>query len=248
MAILFEAHKNGSCYQVRSAGATRRLYSDGVLHSQWNPNALISGAIWDLMILPGFLPRVAPKRILMLGLGGGTTVHLIRHFFPDAHITCVEIEPLHIRIAKQWFELPKNHVTVIKGDAYGFLKASNEQFDWIFDDVFQHVSGEPSRDNEAFALLDTYRHCLAKHGLLSFNMIGRTQFEQVQALLPSFAFANQFKHPLYDNRIVSFGDHWVDKKDFIARIRQFKMLDNRFKTCRLRYQMRELKRPSGPCN
>jgi len=242
MAILFEARKNGSCYQVRSAGATRRLYSNGVLHSQWNPNQLISGAIWDLMILPGFLPKAAPKRILMLGLGGGTSVHLMRHFFPDAHITCIELDPLHIRIAQNWFDLPKQNVTVVKGDAYGFLNDSTEQFDWIFDDVFQHVSGEPSRESQAFALLDTYRHCLAKHGLLSFNMIGRTQFEQVQSLLPAFSCANHFRHPLYDNRIVSFGDHWVDKKAFVARLRQHKMLDKRYKTCRLRYHLRELKR------
>ena len=52
MAVLFEKVANGRVYQVRSAGNSRRLYTDGVFHSQYNPNHIITGSVWDLLFLP----------------------------------------------------------------------------------------------------------------------------------------------------------------------------------------------------
>ena len=104
MAVIFTKQQGPDHYEVRSAGSSVRLYSNGVLHSQYNSLHPISGAIWDLLVLPGFFLKHPPRNILVLGLGGGTVIHLIRHFFPDSHITCVEKEAMHIQIAKRFFK------------------------------------------------------------------------------------------------------------------------------------------------
>ena len=52
MALLWERRVEGTLYQVRSAGRTRRLYTNGVFHSQYNPVRPVTGSVWDLLLLP----------------------------------------------------------------------------------------------------------------------------------------------------------------------------------------------------
>jgi spermidine synthase len=252
MTVIYSKKTTGCEYQVRTAGNSVRLYSNRVLHSQYNPLHPISGAIWDLLLLPAFLINTPPKNILLLGLGGGTLVHLIRLFFPSAHITCVDIDKEHIKIAKRFFKIPKHNVTVIKGDAYSVLKASKQDYDWIIDDVFQHVSGEPERSSDVFTLLKTYQSNLTKSGLLSLNLIGKRQLEDMQPLMQGFTQVVMFSHPLYQNKIVALlNEPRVNgsstssvpaiKKGFKSQIMKFKALDQSRKTCRLNYKLRILK-------
>lgn len=248
MAVLWSKRIHDTHYEVRSAGATVRLYSNGVLHSQYNPNKPISGAIWDLLLLPGFCSEQPPKNILVLGLGGGTLVHLIRLFFPDSQITCVEIDKTHIQIAKRWFNLPKKNVRTIEGEAYGFLKSDSNTYDWIIDDVFQHVTGDPERGFPLDEAQRLYETRLAKNGILSLNVIGRKQLIQTKKLLALSVFNDglQFSHPLYDNRIVclmpkSELSNSDQTKQIKERFNQHKLLDQSRRTCRLKYKMQWLK-------
>lgn len=54
MAIVWSRQLSGVHYEVRSAGNSLRLYTDGVFHSQYNPCRLITGHVWDLLMLPAF--------------------------------------------------------------------------------------------------------------------------------------------------------------------------------------------------
>ena len=54
MAIIWQFTEGQTNYQVRSAGATLRLYTNGAFHSQYNPNHLFTGGIWDLLAVPAF--------------------------------------------------------------------------------------------------------------------------------------------------------------------------------------------------
>jgi len=249
MSVLYSKQVADVEYQVRTAGNSVRLYSNGVLHSQYNPKHPISGAIWDLLLLPAFLLSTPPSNILLLGLGGGTLVHLIRLFFPKANITCVDIDKEHIKVARRFFKIPKKNVTVIEGDAYSVLRASKQRYDWIIDDVFQHVSGEPERDGKAYQLLKTYQDNLAKNGLLSLNIIGKRQQENIHPLMEGFDRVIQFIHPLYENRIIAmlnnadayYFSKAITKKDFNSKIMKYKVLDQSRKTCRLNFNLRVLK-------
>jgi hypothetical protein len=52
MAVLWAKNIAGTCYEVRTAGRTRRLYTDGVFHSQHHPERLFDGDVWDLLMMP----------------------------------------------------------------------------------------------------------------------------------------------------------------------------------------------------
>lgn len=240
MAVLYSKKIDAHHYQVRNAGQSIRLYSNSVLHSQYNARQPINGAIWDLLLLPGFLLNTPPKNILLLGLGGGTLVHLIRRFFPDAHMTCVELDKQHISIAKKWFKLPKKNVTLIEGDAYEFMRTTKDSFDWIVDDVFQHINGEPERGTDIGSLLPLYKSCMEDCSLLSLNVIGSQQKRQFNDIKSKFDMAYDFRHPLYSNQILNVlqgegNKETLTKKAFSQKLATFKELDQSYKTCKLNY-------------
>jgi spermidine synthase len=240
MALLYQKQVAGSDYQVRSAGASLRLYSNGVLHSQYNPNTPINGTIWDLLLLPGFFKGTAPKHILVLGLGGGTIVHLLKVFFPESFITCVELDKEHIHIAKKHFLIPAKQVKVVHGDAYEFLRRTTQKFDWIMDDVFQHVLGEPLRGKSVKDIFPLYSQCLNKQGMLSANLIGAEQYQQMKYFSEQFGHGYQFNHPMYENRIICLSDDMCSTAQFRLNLKQFKELDQSRKTCKLNYRLRKL--------
>jgi len=239
MAVIFTKQQGPDHYEVRSAGSSVRLYSNGVLHSQYNPLHPISGAIWDLLVLPGFFLKRPPRNILVLGLGGGTVVHLMRYFFPNCKITCVEREALHIKIAKRFFKLPKD-VTVIHGDAYAALANLETKFDWVLDDVFQHATGEPERDVKFEDVWALYNRVLAQHAVLSMNTIGAQQLKSIKKVKGDFDHSYVLRHPLYDNAIVSMCRNGRSKAEFFEALSLHKALDSRRKTCRLQVSMRAL--------
>lgn len=241
MAVIYTRTLGDTQYEVRTAGQTVRLYSNGVLHSQFNPNHVISGAIWDLLLLPIFLKPTPPKNVLLLGLGGGTLVHTIKTFFPSAVITCVELDKQHIQIAKRFFNIPKQSVEIHHGDAYEFLRRTPEKYDWIIDDVFQHVTGEPERSSDQYQTHRLYKRCLNKDGLLSLNLIGKRQLENIQPMMANWQQVYQFTHPLYENRIVAMGNQIHSKIGFKKALIEFPELNQNRKTCRLKYAMRLMK-------
>lgn len=238
MAVIYQKRIKQTLYQVRTAGQSVRLYSNGVLHSQYNPNAPINGAIWDLLLLPAFLLKTPLKSVLILGLGGGTLLHTLKRFFPDCHITCLELDTQHIHIAKRYFKIPQEHVTVIHGDAYAYLRNTRKRFDLIVDDVFQHVSGEPERDG-MFTNARLYLQHLTVNGLLAMNIIDDEPYQAIDTIRRDFKRCFEFQHPLYENRIFAFLKTKEDIAGFYERLEQFTELRQSRKTCRLNFQLAE---------
>jgi spermidine synthase len=80
--------------------------------------------------------RAAP--VLLLGLGGGSAVHLLRekyHYF--GKITAVEIDPAVIEVAYREFELGEHKpLEIICIDALEYVKNSSEEFGLIIIDLF----------------------------------------------------------------------------------------------------------------
>jgi hypothetical protein len=82
MAIIWAKCVSGVNYEVRSVENSLRLYTDGVFHSQYNSRQILTGHVWDLLLLPAFFyPKKKIKRILVMGVAGGAVLHMLRHFF-----------------------------------------------------------------------------------------------------------------------------------------------------------------------
>lgn len=76
-----------------------------------------------------------PVRCLMIGLGGGSFADFLADTFPDWKIRVVEIDPVIIRLARQYFPIHKR-IEIVQGDGRVFLQKSREKYDIIIMDAF----------------------------------------------------------------------------------------------------------------
>lgn len=147
MSIVWQKHADGVDYQVRSAGRTLRLYTNGVFHSQYNPARPVTGSVWDLLLLPAFFYQPGElQRVLVLGVGGGAVIQSLRRFVQPQQVVGVELNPIHLSVAKRFFGVRGDDVQLIEADAIEWVRQyDGPPFDLIIDDLFGEVDGEPQR-------------------------------------------------------------------------------------------------------
>ena len=172
MAILWTRCVDGVRYEVRSAGRTRRLYTNGVCHSEFNPAKIVTGSVWDLLFIPAyFAARGEIRRILVLGVGGGATLLQLRHLLKPRRIIGVDSDPVHLDIAARFFGADRDRITLKHADARAWLdRYSGRPFDLIIEDLFVDEGREPVRPvqvDHGWAKL-LLRH-LSARGLLVVN-------------------------------------------------------------------------------
>lgn len=65
-----------------------------------------------------FFPLLdAPVSVLLVGLGGGGLPQFLRDFVPNATVEVVELDPVVLEVAKEWFGFrPDDSLTVTLGD------------------------------------------------------------------------------------------------------------------------------------
>lgn len=159
---------------MRSAGASIRLYTNDAFHSQYNPNYLFMGAVWDLLALPSLFREATVKQALILGVGGGTVIHQLNRLHSPTAVTGVEIDPVHVRIAQEYFGLNTSNTKLITTDARRWLQQRKQKhaFDYLVDDIFLHGERDPARpfapDRKWFRLLTRQ---LSTDGVLVQNHI-----------------------------------------------------------------------------
>jgi spermidine synthase len=79
-----------------------------------------------------------PKKILMLGLGGGSISTYLGRFMPETAITTVEIDPGVISAAKTYFGLRETEwMRYRAGDGRVFLNRNRERYDLILLDAYR---------------------------------------------------------------------------------------------------------------
>jgi len=123
--------------RVVKRGARRELRVDGTFASSWQPGEVVTGSVWDALALPVLaLPRERRRRVLILGLGGGSAARLVRALAPRAAITGVEHDAEVLRAARRHFGLDALGLQVVRGDARVHLQCTHRRFDLIIDDVF----------------------------------------------------------------------------------------------------------------
>jgi spermidine synthase len=117
--------------QLDDYDGRRALYTDGVVHSI---------AVGDGDDVPGYwpsmLPERAPRRALLLGLGGGTLAHLLARRFPSAEIVGVDNDEELLAFAREHFGLALPALRVVVADAFAYVWTCTEQFDYIAVDLF----------------------------------------------------------------------------------------------------------------
>lgn len=221
MSVLWELDSHNTHYSVRNSGGSIRLYTNRVFHSQWNPKVPFAGGIWDCLSLPVlYLPKGRIKRILLLGVGGGAVIRQLQELDDYESITAIEIDSVHLDIARQWFEVAGAGVELIHADAIDWLhRYSGPAFDLIIDDLFGHDAGEPMRACELerhwLELIQTH---LTSAGLLVCNCVDSAELLSALPEIGAAGFLSGYRlHlPNYENIIGVFSReplnarHWTN--------------------------------------
>jgi len=78
-----------------------------------------------------------PRRILIVGLGGGAMPMFLRKVVPRAHIDVVDIDPDVVTVAKRYFGFKEDaHLRAHVGDGRRFIEAERPAYDLIFLDAY----------------------------------------------------------------------------------------------------------------
>ena len=112
-----------------------------------------------------------PRRVLMLGLGGGSLAKFCHRHLPRTALTTIEINP-DVLALREEFQIPADdgRFRVICEDAAAYLAALRRYKDVILVDACNHAGIAPELDT-----LDFYHHawrCLSREGVLVANICG----------------------------------------------------------------------------
>lgn len=247
MPVVFQQRVDGTRYEVRSHGRTVRLYTNGVMHTQYHPGRPSRG-VWDLLALPVLaLPKA--ERVLLLGLGGGAAVHLLRAWCPGVHITAVELNPTHIRLARQYFDVRGSDLTLVQGDARAYVELyAGTPYDLVIEDVFQDSAGEPDRAFPADRRWCTaLRRLVGRQGALVMNTLSLAQLRSTALIRQDSVHRQWASHlcltmPAYANAVGAFFRHAVDPAELREIIRSDDSRRQQERSGLLRYRIRSLTR------
>ena len=88
-------------------------------------------------MLSGLALCEAPRRILIVGLGGGTLAKFLHKHYPQAVIDAVDIDPDVIKVARQFFEFREDdNLQAHVSDGRKFIEDRPGVYDLIFLDAF----------------------------------------------------------------------------------------------------------------
>lgn len=147
--ILEEAQSRFNNIRIGQRGSQRTMYfvgDNGVqyIESRYDisrPQSL--DLDYSRTMMAGFLLQPAPKRALMLGLGGGQISNYLRRTFPDLEIDAVDIDPEVVRLAQKYFGVPTDdpgyRCHVADGRLFVEQAAKGTTWDMLILDAFRGV-------------------------------------------------------------------------------------------------------------
>lgn len=218
---------------MRSAGNTRRLYTDGVLHSAWHPHNPSTGSIWDLLFMPTlFFPLHRFQRILLLGAGAGSVIHMLNRYLQPERIIAIDYDDVHLTVARKFFDITYKNVELVHADAVAWLQSyQGEHFDLIIEDLFIEEKGLPLRlMHDDVSWLDCMLDLLIENGLLVINHGDIREARFTRMHLPRRRLLRQFSLPLLQNRVLAFPASEKQKVVYERNLKELKLASvmNRF--------------------
>jgi spermidine synthase len=116
------------------------------------------------------------KRVLMEGLGGGSTPRAYQHYYPNVMVDVVELDPVVVDVAKKYFHVEEtNNLNIITNDGRYFLQHTTNIYDVILMDAYsttRYGSSLPRQltTKEFFTLASQH---LSTNGVFAYNVIGQ---------------------------------------------------------------------------
>ena len=164
--VLARSRGEGMPVRVVMRNGRKRLDAPTVNYSFGTLHAIFAAALQRIDVR-----RRAPRSVLLLGLGGGSVIELLRgRHRVAAPIVAVEVDPEVVRLATEHFGLGRwCDLEVIVADALDFVATDQRAFDLVVVDVFvDEVVPAPFRETRFLAAA---RERMTADGMLLYNLI-----------------------------------------------------------------------------
>jgi len=126
-----------------------------------------SGGYWEKMIPDDFIPQT----VLILGLGAGTIVNILKEKFPEIHITAVDNNKEMISLSNVYSLVN----LTLERDAFDYMEECSDQFSLIIVDLFDGMKFDMKVITDLF--LNDCKRCLKPGGYLVVNVPNLSQCE-----------------------------------------------------------------------
>jgi len=170
------------------------------------------------MVMAALYLDPAPRRILILGLGGGTLPSAFQRLFPAAAIDAVEIDPAVVRVARRYFAFDPGAATrVFEEDGRVFVKRmqrTNTTYDLIVLDAFDHEYIPEHMLTREFLL--EVRSLLGERGVLAANTFSVSKLYHYESAT-YFSVFGDFFGLRQNNRVILLRLGGLPSKAEIAR-------------------------------
>jgi predicted membrane-bound spermidine synthase len=171
--------------KVVDVGADRQLMLDGSVLSVYARDGDWTrarkeywGEALDMVRLP------SRPSVLLVGLGGGTQLHLLRERVMPRHVTAIERDPVIVRVARRWFGLgaiPRLEFLCAEASvAVETLRLARRRFDLVLEDCTYDETAE-----RAIPLAVSLARLVSRRGALLINRHWRPHARQTGAALAS---------------------------------------------------------------
>ena len=136
------------------------------------PNDLALRYTQKMMAFLLFHPR--PKRIVLIGLGGGSLIKFCYHRMPGTQLTAVELNPDVIAL-RDAFSVPPDdaRLQILEADGAEFIETTEKGIDVLLVDAFDKTGFAPSLANRQF--FENAYEKLAGNGILVINLAGEKE-------------------------------------------------------------------------
>lgn len=156
------------------------------------------------LMMAGFLHCPAPERILFVGLGGGTLIRAIRHYYPQAQIDVIELDPVVVEAARKFFGFVEDErMTVYIRDARVQMRTLARQkarYDMIFLDAYR--GGYIPYHLTTLEFMELVRSLLTDHGVVVSNLQPGFASYHYQRRTIARVFPHEWSYGRYGNVIV----------------------------------------------
>ena len=161
-------------------------FPNGYVQSQMltrDPSHLVLSYTRAMMAFPLFRPE--PKRIAIIGLGGGSMVKWSLHNLPAAEVTVIEINP-HVISLKEEFYIPvdDHRLRLIQGDGADYVASTKDSPEILLVDGFDVNGQAPQLCSPQF-----YKNCyraLARDGIMVANLCGPDDTKSIKNIRAAF--------------------------------------------------------------
>ena len=112
-----------------------------------------------------------PRRILVVGLGGGTLPRFVHHYYPAATVDAVDINPEVVRVAKDYFGFREDsRLRAHVADGRRYIEQARVPYDLIFLDAYGANDVPAHLTTQEF--LRAVRRALTPGGVVVGNLWG----------------------------------------------------------------------------